>query len=592
MQDSRKIDNGVTPSILPSSSLSVSSPSPLNPHHGPGLDDKNFDSDAGTTLGNGLRSPVPPSSMLERDIDSNGATTEDAEHVYITGPHLLAVLSSVTMAVFLTLLDMSIIATAIPSITSEFSSLDDVGWYGSSYQLASAVLQPLSGRLYSYISLKWTFLLFLVVFEVGSLICGLATSSPILIVGRTTAGLGSSGMMGGGLNILAAAVPIHKRPLYTGILMGSLVKIPEQSTKVPARVFFARGPVYLARKFDIFGFLIVAGGSVMLLMALEFGGKTQPWNGAVVIGLLCGSAGAFVAFGFWMNYFGEDALIPKSLISERIVWTSMLTMGFLMASSLTTSFFLPIYFQSVLGATPSMSGVYTLPTVLSQLIFAVLSGVIIRKVGWYIPVAAVGAAVSTIGSGMLSTLSPWSKVGEWAGYQVVAGAGRGLFLQIPLLAIQNHVKPSEVSIGMSTLVFAQTLGAAIVLVIGSSVFSNSLRQEIPINAPDVNLFRVLQAGATGFRKLLENDASSFDGIILSYTRSLNRVFYVVTAIISLAFLSSWGMGWKDIRKKKTVGEEEAGSGGGANQSEKRRKSQEQAVGDVAETGVRLSLSVT
>lgn len=144
---------------------------------------------------------------------------------------------------------------------------------------------------------------------------------------------------------------------------------------------------------------------------------------------------------------------------------------------------------------------------------------------------------------------------------------------------------------MSTIVFAQTLGAAIVLVIGSSVFLNSLRHEIPVAAPDGDLPKILKAGATGFRQLFEKN-HSLPGIIFSYTLSLQRVFYVVTAIACLAFLSCWGMGWKNIGKNQAATEGEVESGAVLNEREKRRKSQAQVAGNAVETGVRLSLSAT
>ena len=109
---------------------------------------------------------------------------------------------------------------AIPHITNQFHSLDDVAWYGSAYTIASASLQPLTGKFYGNFVQKWTFLGFFFVFELGSLICGVATSSKMLIVGRAVAGMGSSGMVNGALNILASILPMHRRPMFMGIMMG------------------------------------------------------------------------------------------------------------------------------------------------------------------------------------------------------------------------------------------------------------------------------------------------------------------------------------------------------------------------------------
>ncbi|WQF78922.1 Putative major facilitator superfamily, MFS transporter superfamily [Colletotrichum destructivum] len=141
---------------------------------------------------------------------------------YLSGASLVVVITCVVVVAWLMFLDSSIIVTAIPAITDEFHSLKDIGWYGSAYHVANAAFQPLTGKIYRYFSSKarkgdrqtgvWSFFAFLVLFEIGSLICGAAPSSVILIVGRVVAGIGSAGIMSGGLTIVAGAVPLERRP--------------------------------------------------------------------------------------------------------------------------------------------------------------------------------------------------------------------------------------------------------------------------------------------------------------------------------------------------------------------------------------------
>jgi MFS family permease len=116
--------------------------------------------------------------------------------------------------------DNSIIATAIPKITDEFHSLQDVGWYGSAYLLTTAALQLLFGKFYGYFSIKWVYLLAIVLFEIGSVVCGAANTSWSLIIGRAVAGMGSAAIFSGSLIILAYSVPLAKRPLYSGMIGG------------------------------------------------------------------------------------------------------------------------------------------------------------------------------------------------------------------------------------------------------------------------------------------------------------------------------------------------------------------------------------
>lgn len=134
---------------------------------------------------------------------------------YASGLKLFFITLGLCLAVFLMALDQSIIATAIPRITNDFNSLDDVGWYGSAYLLTTASLQLLFGKFYTFMNIKWVFLTAIGIFELGSLICGVAQNSVTFIIGRAIAGVGSAGMFSGGLLIIVKSLPLVKRPLYT-----------------------------------------------------------------------------------------------------------------------------------------------------------------------------------------------------------------------------------------------------------------------------------------------------------------------------------------------------------------------------------------
>lgn len=287
----------------------------------------------------------------------------------------------------------------------------DVGWYGAAYLIASSSLQPLTGRIYTIFPTKWTFFAFFGVFELGSLICGVATSSVMLIIGRAVAGMGSSGLINGALTIVAASVPLQKRPMYLGfmmsvsqigIILGPLIGglLTEYSTwrwcfymNLPAGavvavlLFLIRVPDRrgksdgtkltfhtLVTKLDLFGFSFFAPAAIQLLLALEWGGTRYRWGNATIIGLFCGAAGTFAVFMVVEYYKGENAMVPFAIFRRRIVACSCLYQGFFGASLFILTYYLPIYFQAVRDATPTMSGVYMLPSVLTQIIFAMSSG--------------------------------------------------------------------------------------------------------------------------------------------------------------------------------------------------------------------------
>ena len=127
------------------------------------------------------------------------------------------------MSILIVALDRMIIATAIPSITNDFHSIQDIGWYGNAYMLTAAVFNPLSGRIYQLYSTEWVFLSSIIVFEAGSALCGAAPTSAAFIVGRAIAGIGASGIFTGGMMIILPLVPLRRRPVFTsffGIAFG------------------------------------------------------------------------------------------------------------------------------------------------------------------------------------------------------------------------------------------------------------------------------------------------------------------------------------------------------------------------------------
>jgi hypothetical protein len=151
-----------------------------------------------------------------------------------------------------------------------------------------------------------------------------------------------------------------------------LITIPDRRPKSEIKT----GIWTILRSFDIPGFAIFAATTVMCLLALEWGGTTYNWTSANILGLFCGSAGAFVAFVLWEYRQGDAAMIPLSVLGQRIIWSSCLTYFFLCANMMTISFYMAIYFQAVRGRTPTMSGVNILPSILSNMFFAVFSGLL------------------------------------------------------------------------------------------------------------------------------------------------------------------------------------------------------------------------
>ncbi|OLN81036.1 putative HC-toxin efflux carrier TOXA 25 [Colletotrichum chlorophyti] len=537
-----------------------------------------------------MRLDSPTHEHPEKQQDSGKGAAESETQVdsdteeYITGLKLTLVLGALTLVTFILMLDMSIITTALPEITTAFNSLADVGWYGAAYNLCGAALQPSAGKLYTHLRSKWTFLCFLFLFEIGSLICGVAVSSDMLIVGRAVAGMGSAGLFNGALTIIGATVPLQRRPVVIGIMIGfanvglaagpliggaltqyttwrwcfyinlpigGVVALLLAATPIPDKVASPLPLSSLPRHLDLPGFVLFAPAAVMFLLALQFGGgAVHPWISPVVIGLFVGAGVAALLFLYWERRQGDDeAMIPLGMFRSRIVWSSAAVGALNMAVTFVSSYYLPMYFQSVKGETPFRGGVDFLPTILSQLVFAVVGGALVGKMGYYLPWVVFGSIASTVGNGLISTWTPYTGSDKWIGYQILLGAGRGASMQMHIIAVQAHLPPSQLSVSMATVIFLQTFSGALFITCAQVIFSEGLGRSLAKYAPAVDARTVLAAGGTGFRTVVEED--DLPGVLVAYAKSINEVFYLLAGLGVLMFGLSWGMGWVDIRNKKT-----------------------------------------
>ncbi|OTA95222.1 hypothetical protein M434DRAFT_69748 [Hypoxylon sp. CO27-5] len=524
---------------------------------------------------------------LKIDVDGGDSTSplEKQDDEYAKGIMLYLVLAALTIVYFLIMLDNTILATAIPYITDEFHSLLDVGWYGSAYQLSSSALQPLGGKVYSKLNSKWSFITYLVLFEVGSVICGAASSSIMLIIGRAIAGIGGSGLLNGALIILNSCVAPHRQPALVGIFMGigqlgiafgpliggafteyvtwrwcfyinlpigavvalvvSFIRVPDHIVKPSIREVFNRAII----DFDLPGFALFAPAAIQFFLALQYGGNQYAWDSSEVIGLFCGAGATFAVWLIWNYYQGDNAMVPYTMMKRRIVWASCVAGLFLGGTVFVTAYYLPIYFQAVLAYSPFQSGVNVLPNLLSLMVFGIITGGLMQKLGYYTPFILLGTALNAVGCGLLSLLTPHSSPGPWIGYQILMGTGRGFSMSVPFLAVQNSLPKDLIPAAMSTLVFLQNFGAAVMVILSQTILTNSLIALVPRDAPGVDPQVVIDAGTTASALEKAVGSANLPGVLWAYSQSLQRVWYFAAGIAVLSFLAGWCLGWENIRKK-------------------------------------------
>ena len=196
---------------------------------------------------------------------------------------------------------------------------------------------------------------------------------------------------------------------------------------------------------DPIGAALVMAAVVCYILGVQYGGVEYPWNSSKVIGLLVGAGLITIAWVVLEYFQGERSMIPRRLFRRRTVWVMCLYAFIFAGGYFAVVYYLPIYFQSVDGTSPIISGVRNLPMILAVTFGTIASGIIITVTGRYQPLLIGGSVVGTIGAGLLYTLDTHTSTGKWIGYEIVAGVGWGVAFQVPIIAIQGTTEASDLS---------------------------------------------------------------------------------------------------------------------------------------------------
>lgn len=205
-------------------------------------------------------------------------------------------------------------------------------------------------------------------------------------------------------------------------------------------------------------------------------------------------------------------------------------------------------FQAIKGVSPVQSGIDNIPMVLGLVVVSIMAGAGVTVVGYYTPFCIASAAITAIGSGLLSTFTVHTAHPMWIGYQVVFGAGIGLGLQLPMIAIQATLPAEDIPIGTAVVIFAQTIGGAIMLSVGQNVFNNELVKNLVKLAPSLNPDIVLATGATSLRSNA-GLAPFLPNILLAYNTAITQTFYASVAMGALGLGGALAMQWKSVKGK-------------------------------------------
>ncbi|RDW56718.1 putative HC-toxin efflux carrier TOXA [Coleophoma cylindrospora] len=550
----------------------------------------------------GMDDSFHDNSVGEQHIDGNvekGPSpireVEDESNYPPLKTMLLSMLS-IYFSFFLVALDRTIVGVAIPAISNDFQSFNDISWYEAAFLLAFCVLQFPIGKIYTFYSAKWTYIVLVAVFEIGSIVCAAAPTSVAFIIGRAITGIGGAGSLAGASVIMTELVPLQKRPKYQGLLgaifglssiIGPLVG-GVLTTKVSWRwCFWINVPIggislvglliFLPAstppeeikgsvqknlwKFDPVGNIVLAPGLICLLLALQWGGTKYPWSDARSIALLVVGSVLLLAF-VGIQWVQENGTIPFRIIRQRSIAAGVFVSLGLGAALIIPSFYLPIWFQAIKGTTAINAGIRILPLLLGTVVSVIGSGIVISKSGYYAPWLVVGCAIRVIGAGLLTTLRVDTGTGVWIGYQVrtnqfklslyvaltyfqiVVGVGTGMTLQQCAMAAQTVLTKRDVPMGLTIITFAQFFGGTISVSVCQTILANTLVSELSKKLPGFNASAIASAGATEIQGLVSKEQLPI--VLAAYNAGIDNAFYCALAASSLAFVASLFVEWKSV----------------------------------------------
>ncbi|PKY00417.1 putative MFS toxin transporter, partial [Aspergillus campestris IBT 28561] len=481
---------------------------------------------------------------------------------------------------FMLSLDNTILSTAIPRITSDFNSLNDIGWYGASYLVTQMSLLPTCGRIYTFYDVKWSYIVLMLIFELGSIICAVAQSSTMLIVGRAISGIGAAGLLSGAAVIVSYCVALRKRAMLMGMIsavygVGSVsgpliggvitdnpkltwrfcfwINLPFGAVGLALIWFALRSPPPAVkaglppnqklRQLDMLGATVLVGSIVCLLLALQWGGIVYPWSNSKVYGCLVGFVLILALFIAMQIKDRNSCTIPLHLFRNRTVSAASAFMMFLQLAIVVQTYYWPMYFQSVKGVSARDSGIQLLPLCISMSLTTLSAGWIISRIGYYVPFMWAGAPFLAIGGGLFQIIRADSPLSNWVGYQIVSGIGYGLCGQIPILAVQVVLDKENVPTGCVLIMFFQCLGGALATSIAQNLFTDKLMKNLR-KVKGVDSAAVVAAGAADFRRLVAPERLA--KVIDAYTSALKTVFLLALATAAIAFFVGLAIEWRRL----------------------------------------------
>jgi EmrB/QacA subfamily drug resistance transporter len=399
---------------------------------------------------------------------------------------VLAIYVALMIVNFLSSTDQTIVSTALPSIVADVGGLAEYSWIFTAYMLAATVAIPLYGKLGDVYGKRPMLLTSIALFLAGSMLCGVATSMPMLIGFRAVQGLGAGGLVPLSMATIGSMVPLRDRGRYqalivaafstgagVGPLLGGLI-VDHGSWRW---IFYVNAPFGLLgltivfrimsspvrtehRPVDWPGAAALAAASALLMLVLLWGGRAFAWTSPQLLLTLAGAVAAIAAFVVAERRAAEPILLFTAL-RERAVACSVVSYalgGWVMLGSIT---YVPLFAQSVLGTSATESGLVLWPQFVGTSLASLVIGQFMFRSGRLRRMALAGPFVLTIGVVLLWRMGPDATSGEIARNTVLSGVGWGMMAQVFIVSVQNAVPRSLITSATALMVFSRSMGAAI-----------------------------------------------------------------------------------------------------------------------------------
>src|SRR6201996_9083978 len=414
---------------------------------------------------------------------------------------ILTILSGLVMGMFLAALDQTIVSTAIKTIGNDLHDLQAQAWVTTAFLITSTIAAPLFGKLSDIYGRKRLFMLAIVIFVVGSALCGLSTSMYELAGFRAFQGLGAGGIMPLAIAVLGDIIPPRERARYQGYMMavfasasvlgpvlGGLLSGTKDFLGVAGWrwIFYINVPIAAValfvvarvlkldyvrreRRIDWWGSVMLIVGLVPILVVAEQG---QSWGWASVASFTCYFLGAvgLILFVAIQHRMGDDALLPLRLFRSRtfsVASGQVTIIGMAMFGGLSV---IPLYLQIVKGASPTKSGLLLLPMVAGLMLASLVAGRVTARTGRYKIFPVVGSVLMLIGAALLVTLGADTPLWRTDIFIAVFGIGLGFNMQSLVLAMQNAVPAKDMGVASASSTFFRSIGGTL----GTAIFLSIL----------------------------------------------------------------------------------------------------------------------